>query len=555
MKVLRGDYCTHKLAKKVLPTLIFLLFLPSFFIFPCSASEIGCDQFLKLFGLAFGSHRIEFSSDQILSIYQQSLSLTMSQLDPENKIFAKEEAQWITIGITKERFGLCANLKEIETIYNQRSGKTLSSARIFEIELQNLLSRMDPHSNFFTKKSWKEFLSQIQGKTEGIGINFNTEQGYPVVTKVIKNGPSENVLLAGDAIVEIAGKQTKGLSNDAVKEILKSLPSGIVELSVKRYKEVLTLEVEKREFRIPSVEWRFLNKEQRIVYLVLSEFSDQSSKEMEDALQEASKTGRIRGLIIDLRYNPGGYVKEAQKIATMFLESPIIGSVVRRDDKKDIPALEQSGAFSEKEAPIIILLNNFSASASELFSISIKDMQRGVIIGKNSFGKGTGQDVLEPKLLSKELSEEFEVAITLTTFQFYSPLGNSPQRDGVGPDLIVADPDLDKKIAQKRESAKARGIQFIARESDYDNALQPNKNPSSLNLFNYPSNKIGAIVNSISEELNNKIIVSGSEMDVDIAKTDPQLSKAINFINVYADNCDSYHINSCHFTGGPYASR
>jgi carboxyl-terminal processing protease len=554
MKVLRGGYCTHKLTKKVLPTSIFLIFLFIFCIFPCFASEIGCDQFLKLFGLSFGSHRIEFNPDQILSIFQQSLSLTMSQLDPESRIFVKEEASKITTVITKAGFERCDNLKEIETIYNQRSGKSLSSSRLFEIQVQNLLSRMDPHSNFFTKKSWKEFLSQIQGKTEGIGINFNTEQGYPVVTKIIKNGPSENVLLAGDVIIEIGGKQTKGLSNEAVKEILKSMPSGILELSVKRYEEVLTLEVEKREFRIPSVEWRFLNKEQGIVYLVLSEFSEQSSKEMEDALLEASRQNKIRGLIIDLRYNPGGYVSEAKKIATMFLDSPIIGSVVRREGKNNIPA-EISTEYSEKDAPIIILLNNFSASASELFSISIKDMQRGVILGRNSFGKGTGQDVLEPKLLSKILNEEFEVAITLTTFQFYSPMGNSPQRDGVGPDLEVADPEFDKKMAQKRESARTKGLKFISRESDYDNALPPNKNSSSLEIPAYPSNKISTIVNSISEELKNKIITKNYEYDIDLLKADPQLAKALEFIDVYTDKCESYHINSCHFTGGPYASR
>lgn len=546
MKVLRRGTCIST-RQKVFAGVFTILFI---FSVRSWAKPIDCEQFTALFGLIFSNHRIEFSGEQIYSIYKNSTIATISALDPKGTLFTPEEVNSIVNGITAQSFAKCSEQTKINEIYASRSfaGNVDSIAGIYEMQMGKVLASLDPHSNFFGSAKWGEFKRRITGKAKGLGINFIIHDNHPMISKVIKGSPAESVLLSGDIIIEINGLSTRGLSHDNFTNILKASKDTII-LVIKRVDQTLTVEIEKEEFSVPSVEWKYEDYDSGILYVRLEQFSKQSFEEMEEALIQASRENYIRGLMLDLRYNPGGYLSVATEIASLFLTSDLVATIVDREGEKDLK-VESSPGYVEREIPMTILINNFSASASELLAQTMKDYQRAMIIGTNSFGKGTGQSVLSPESLSKYISDEVEVAITLTTFQFYSPFGNSPQKFGVTPHLSVKDERLDEKIKEQIAAAKAKGKDLILREGDYENALPVNVIDARVEAASIPTNDM----TRIKDELTRENVYLQVELKEEVSGLrDLQYETAYRYLKTYTERCTTYHEDTCSF-GGPYAS-
>ncbi len=544
MKILRRDRPTRALAKFIFCAILSLIFT---FFNRLDAKEFDCDQFLGIFAIAFSNHRIDFSNEQIFETLKLGVSKTLRDIDKNGKLFTKEEVLSILSSITPENFAICDESARIESLYNSKSSKRITQREVLEIEMSNILNSMDPHSSFFSKNKWESFSARIEGRTKGLGITFSVTDGLTYITSVIKGSPSDGILIPGDILSEINGFSTKGLSENNISNLLKSIEETAI-LVVKRGEEKLTFEIEKREFKVPSVGWKIADEDKGIIYLKLTQFSAGSAVEIKNALKKADEDIHIKGLILDLRYNPGGLVNEAKDIGSFFLDKTVFASIATREGNNNIEITEFHELLAS-ETPIVVLINNYSASASELLSISLKDYERAIIMGTASFGKGTGQAVLDPGSLSKYLNNEIEVAMTLTTFQFYSPFGNSPQKYGVTPHILVKDKNLETYISESIAKAKKLGKKAIVRESDYENALPVNKSDIHVALGESPTNDIEEIVDSIS----NEIPVIRAEVPEIPELEDEQYERAVKYLGVYTDRCNTYHRNTCNFMEGPYA--
>lgn len=297
----------------------------------------------------------------------------------------------------------------------------VDTQKLVEEAIKGMYDQLDPHSVYIPAKQLESVQEEFRGKFEGIGIEFQIISDTIVVVSPISGGPSDALgIIAGDRIVKINSEGYKKITNDDVRKKLRG-PKG-TKVGVTIYRPgidgLLDFTIVRDEVPLYSVDAHFMI-DFETGYISLSKFSETTFDEVKSALDDLDKKG-MKKLILDLRNNSGGYMNESVKVSDLFLDGNKKIVFTKSRIKEFVEEYSASRSFKYEKMPIVILVNNGSASASEIVSGAIQDWDRGLIVGETTFGKG---------LVQRQFELNDNSAIRLTISQYYTPVGRLIQRD------------------------------------------------------------------------------------------------------------------------------
>ncbi len=302
---------------------------------------------------------------------------------------------------------------------------------LLEGALEGMLNKLDPYSAYIAPQNFKHFERTTQGKFGGIGIQISMDRGrqLTVISPLVGTPAYRAGVLAGDRIVEIEGESTENVTLDDAVGKLTGVPGTQVTITIAREgrTEPLKLTLTREEIKIESVlgdtrkandQWDWIiDKEAKVAYIRVNSFISSTAADLDRALREAQEDG-MRGLVLDLRTNPGGLLQSAIEVSDMFLKTGKIVSTEGRNHKERPWKATGNGKFSD--FPMTILVNHYSASASEIVSAALQDNNRAKIVGERTWGKGSVQNVIE--------LDGGNSALKLTTAEYHRPNGHNIHR-------------------------------------------------------------------------------------------------------------------------------
>lgn len=307
--------------------------------------------------------------------------------------------------------------------------------------VKGMLLGLDPHSAFMSPEEYKEMQVETKGSFGGIGIEIGLRDGILTVIAPIEDTPAFMAgIKAGDKIIKIEGKYTKDMGiNDAVK-LMRGPKGAKVSIWILRegFKDPQEFQIIRAIIIIKSIKYKSL--EDGFGYVRISQFQEKTANDLEDALNKlGSKEGKLKGLILDMRNNPGGLLQQAVEVSNKFLDKGLVVYTKGRAPGQDMRFEVRSGV-AHPPYPIIALVNGGSASASEIVAGALQDHKRAVILGTQTFGKGSVQTIIPLNDGS---------AIRITTSKYYTPSGRSIQAKGIEPDIVVGDVASKNHIKEK----------------------------------------------------------------------------------------------------------
>lgn len=319
--------------------------------------------------------------------------------------------------------------------------------------IKGMLKELDPHTNFLPPEIYKEFESETSGEFGGLGIEITLKNGVLTIISPIEDTPAWKAgLKSGDKIVEVNGESTKGLSLVEAAQKMKGKKGSVVKLGIFRegFEEPQVFPIKRGVVRIRSV--KYTDLKDGYVYLRLTSFIENTAKDIKKFVKKHKKKNKkgLKGMVIDLRRNPGGLLDQAVQISDMFLEKGTIVSTIGRNKKeKEVLYAKKPGTFDN--FPIVIIIDEYSASASEILAGALQDNKRALIMGQRSFGKGSVQSVVK-------LGDGS--GLKLTVARYYTPNERSIQSEGIVPDVIVdaLNKDVLEKAKIKRKVKREKDI-------------------------------------------------------------------------------------------------
>jgi carboxyl-terminal processing protease len=322
-------------------------------------------------------------------------------------------------------------LQMFADVFNQiRQGyvESVPDSKLFEMAVQGMLSGLDPHSVFLEEKAYDSLQENTQGEFSGLGIEIGQERGYITIIAPIDGSPAEAAgLEAGDVILKIDGESIRDLPVDRSVDLMRGPTGSEVLLTIGRRgtQDPFDVTVIRDIIKVPSVRSRALMK--GYLWLRAAQFQKDTGNEAIAVLQEALAESDLKGVVLDLRNNPGGVLGASVDMAGALLDG---GLVVYTEGRHPQAAerFEASSGDILDDLPIVVLINGGSASASEIVAGALQDRRRAVIMGTRSFGKGSVQTIL-PVTETR--------AVKLTTALYYTPNGRSIQAEGIVPDIVV----------------------------------------------------------------------------------------------------------------------
>lgn len=343
----------------------------------------------------------------------------------------------------------------------------VSDKKLIESAINGMLTSLDPHSSYLDADSFNYMSEQTKGKFGGLGIEVTMDNGLVKVVSPIDDTPAAKAgIKAGDYITNINGETVVGMSlNDAVSK-MRGKVGEKVKLSIRRVNsKPIELTIKRQEIKIQSVKNEI--KEDSIVYIRISSFTEDVDKSVSEAITKAKKKlkNKLLGIVIDVRNNPGGLLDQAVDVSDLFLEKGEIVSTRSRNEADTVKYMANEGDIA-KGLPIVVIINEGSASASEILAGALQDHHRAIILGENSFGKGSVQTVIPLRDYG---------AMRLTTARYYTPSGRSIQAKGIEPDIEVK--------PAKVEEFESYALNIS--EADLNNAL---KNDSDIDVGNEKKN-------------------------------------------------------------------
>lgn len=305
----------------------------------------------------------------------------------------------------------------------------VSDKKLIESAINGMLVALDPHSSYLDDESFSYMTEQTKGKFGGLGIEVTMDNGLVKVVSPIDDTPAAKAgIKAGDYITHINGETVIGMSlNDAVSKMRGKVGTKI-KLSIRRVNaKPFDVTLKRQEIKIQSVKNEIKNDE--ILYIRISSFAEETDADFSKAIKDAHKKlkDKLLGIVIDVRNNPGGLLDQAVKISDLLLDKGEIVSTRSRNEEDTIKYTAQPGDLAEG-LPIVVIINEGSASAAEILAGALQDHHRAVVIGEKSFGKGSVQTVVPLGTYG---------AMRLTTARYYTPSGRSIQAKGIEPDIVV----------------------------------------------------------------------------------------------------------------------
>ncbi|MEQ9639635.1 MAG: S41 family peptidase [Alphaproteobacteria bacterium] len=348
----------------------------------------------------------------------------------------------------------------------------VDEAELVEAAINGMLRSLDPHSSYLNAKNFRDMQVQTRGEFGGLGIEVTMENGVVKVVSPIDETPADRAgLKAGDFITHLDGEAVLGLTLSQAVEKMRGPVNAAIVLTVARPGEEQPFDVSivRDVIRIQSVRSRL---EGDIGYVRITSFNEQTELGLDKAVDKikAELDGELRGLVLDLRNNPGGLLDQAIAVSDAFLDQGEIVSTRGRADS-DIQRYSAREGDLMDGKPVIVLVNGGSASASEIVAGALQDHRRGVILGTKSFGKGSVQTIIPL---------QGHGAVRLTTARYYTPSGRSIQATGIEPDIIVEQVTVAEGPAatrQRRSEANLRGHLRGDNEPTEDDEAEEKKVP------------------------------------------------------------------------------
>jgi carboxyl-terminal processing protease len=340
--------------------------------------------------------------------------------------------------------------------------EAVDDKELLRYAIRGMLAGLDPHSSYLSEDEFSDLRVGTSGEFGGLGIEVGMEDGFVKVIAPIDDTPAQRAgIRAGDVITRLDGKPVKGIGLDEAVKLMRGKPGTDIELTIVRegVEKALEITVTRAVIKVESVKQRML--EPGFGYLRISHFQARTPEDVLRSLSKLKKEagGRLSGLVVDLRNNPGGVLNAAVAISDAFLTE---GTIVYTEGRVQDSQLKFAAAPDDviEGAPIVVLVNGGSASASEIVAGALQDHKRAVIMGRETFGKGSVQTIIP-------INER--TAIKLTTARYYTPNGRSIQAEGIVPDIL-----LDSVTV----NAQAEGDGAAVKESDLAGHLgNPNGSP------------------------------------------------------------------------------
>tara|TARA_B100000941_G_scaffold205686_1_gene150038 strand:- start:240 stop:1376 length:1137 start_codon:yes stop_codon:yes gene_type:complete len=365
---------------------------------------------------------------KILVIYIFFFSLLFSPANSKNDLFDKIDL-----------FGEV--LENIKKDYVD----DVDQAEIMDSAINGVLQSLDPYSAYMSPELFKEMQTDTRGEFGGLGIEIGMESGVVKVISPIDDTPAAKAgIKAGDYIVKIGKEQVQGKSLLEAVKLMRGPVGTSIELTVRRknVKKPLEFTIERKIIEIQSVSASIIGKEKNLGYIRLKSFNENSDKQFLKSVKEFEKKPKIKGYVLDLRNNPGGLLQQAINITDFFLEDGEIVSTKGRKISETRKFFARKGD-EIKGKPIVVLINNGSASASEIFAGALKDHKRAIILGENSYGKGSVQSIIPLRNGG---------GMRLTISKYYLPSGKSISEVGVTPDILVEEEGEDFLINSEKDN-------------------------------------------------------------------------------------------------------
>lgn len=353
--------------------------------------------------------------------------------------------------------------------------KPIDDKELFDNAIRGMLAGLDPHSSYLDEEEFKELQTSTSGEFGGLGIEVTMEDGVvKVITPLVDTPAFKAGIKSGDYIIKLGKESVQGISLKDAVNLMRGKPGSTIELTVLRkgVNKPLTFNLMREVILIKSVKSKLLAD--GYGYIRLTQFQALTDKDMLEAvaqLKQQSTDGKLKGLILDLRNNPGGLLDSAIQVSDAFLGNG-------KDGKKELivytegrlPGSKFTAYAHDKDvlqnAPMVVLINNGSASAAEIVAGALKDNKRAIILGTKSFGKGSVQTVLPL---------DNKTGIKLTTALYYTPAGVSIQAKGIVPDIVIDEIDVPKTSVKKADAMNYS-------EADLSGHLANKKNPETTSI-------------------------------------------------------------------------
>ena len=328
----------------------------------------------------------------------------------------------------------------------------INQSESMDSAINGLLQSLDPYSAYMSPEVFNEMQTETSGEFGGLGIEVTMESGVVKVISPIDDTPASRAgIKAGDYIVKINGTQVQGKSLSEAVDLMRGQVGSSIELTVRRRgeKKALTFSIVREVIQIQSVKADLLEKS--IGYIRLTSFNENSGKQIKREIDILEKNKDIKSYILDLRNNPGGLLSQAIKISDYFLDNGEIVSTKSRKKSENRKWFAQKGDLTNGKT-LIVLINYGSASASEIVAGALKDHKRAILIGENSFGKGSVQSIIPLKNNG---------AIRLTIAKYYLPSGKSISEVGVSPDIEITEEGDNFRIKTETDNQLNYAIKLL----------------------------------------------------------------------------------------------
>jgi len=360
----------------------------------------------------------------------------------------------------KEKLEAYIKFTQILNIIEKEYVDDVNTSTLIDKALKGLMSNLDAHSSYMDKKSFKDLTVQTKGEFGGLGISVGMKDGALTVIAPLEGTPAMKAgVKAGDIILKIDDKATIGMNIDEAVKLMRGKPGTDIVLTIVRKKEPkpLKIKITRAIIKIDSVYPKSIEKEDGILYLHVASFDQKVVESVKKAIAEHNNT---KGIILDLRNNPGGLLDQATGLVDMFVEKGVIVSQKGRTKFENVE-YEAHKKGTDTKTPIVTLVNGGSASASEIVSGALQDFNRSVVVGEKTFGKGSVQIVIPVGQ---------DEALKLTVARYYLPSGRTIQNEGVTPDIIVhtgkIDYTKDPALLKERDLKKHLEVELSKLEGD-----------------------------------------------------------------------------------------
>ena len=328
----------------------------------------------------------------------------------------------------------------------------INQSESMDSAINGLLQSLDPYSAYMSPEIFNEMQTETSGEFGGLGIEVSMESGVVKVISPIDDTPASRAgIKAGDYIVKIDNIQVQGKSLSEAVDLMRGPVGSGIELTIRRRgeKKALTFRIIREVIQIQSVKSELLEKD--IGYIRLTSFNENSGKQVEKNINDLEKNNNIKSYILDLRNNPGGLLSQAIKISDFFLNNGEIVSTKSRKASENRKWFAKKGDLT-KGKTLIVLINYGSASASEIVAGALKDHKRAILLGENSYGKGSVQSIIPLKNNG---------AIRLTVAKYYLPSGKSISEVGVSPDIEIGEKSDDFRIKTETDNQLNYAIKLL----------------------------------------------------------------------------------------------